>query len=76
MKGWACVINLFVVLLFQGAIYGMAQAIPDRSLVTEISQGFLDCLYSTEAVNSNSNHMNGKDHWDGSRPAPPPRAPS
>ncbi|XP_053307154.1 sphingosine-1-phosphate lyase 1 [Spea bombifrons] len=31
-----------------GAIYGMAQAIPDRSMVTEISQAFLDCLYSTE----------------------------
>lgn len=71
MKWWARVFNLFVVLLFQGAIYGMAQAIPDRSLVTEISRGFLDCLYSTEAVNSNSNHMNGKDHWDGSRRAPP-----
>lgn len=45
-----------------GAIYGMAQAIPDRSLVTEISRGFLDCLYSTEVRDSNSNHMNGKDH--------------
>uniref|UniRef100_A0A8C1MTR6 sphinganine-1-phosphate aldolase n=1 Tax=Cyprinus carpio TaxID=7962 RepID=A0A8C1MTR6_CYPCA len=31
-----------------GAIYGMAQSIPDRSMVTEVSQGFLDCLYSTE----------------------------
>ncbi|KAK7901692.1 hypothetical protein WMY93_018461 [Mugilogobius chulae] len=32
-----------------GAIYGMAQSIPDRSMVTEISRGFLDCLYSTES---------------------------
>lgn len=47
----------------------MAQAIPDRSLVTEISRGFLDCLYSTEVGNSNSNHMNGKDHWGGNGPA-------
>lgn len=54
----------------QGAIYGMAQAIPDRSLVTEISRGFLDCLYSTEMRDSNSsNHMNGKDHWGGNGPA-------
>ncbi|XP_066456571.1 sphingosine-1-phosphate lyase 1 [Eleutherodactylus coqui] len=31
-----------------GAIYGMAQTIPDRTLVTEISKAFLDCLYLTE----------------------------
>ncbi|KAM3606732.1 uncharacterized protein V6R79_022267 [Siganus canaliculatus] len=43
----------------KGAIYGMAQSIPDRSLVTEISRGFLDCLYSTEVPKSNNNHMNG-----------------
>ncbi|XP_027863445.1 sphingosine-1-phosphate lyase 1 isoform X1 [Xiphophorus couchianus] len=42
-----------------GAIYGMAQSIPDRSLVTEISRGFLDCLYSTEVSKSNVSHMNG-----------------
>uniref|UniRef100_A0A665TIE2 sphinganine-1-phosphate aldolase n=1 Tax=Echeneis naucrates TaxID=173247 RepID=A0A665TIE2_ECHNA len=42
-----------------GAIYGMAQSIPDRSMVTEISRGFLDCLYSTEVANSNVSHMNG-----------------
>ncbi|XP_061766794.1 sphingosine-1-phosphate lyase 1 [Nerophis ophidion] len=42
-----------------GAIYGMAQSIPDRSMVTEISRGFLDCLYSTEVSKSNTNHMNG-----------------
>ncbi|XP_034040546.1 sphingosine-1-phosphate lyase 1 [Thalassophryne amazonica] len=42
-----------------GAIYGMAQSIPDRSMVTEVSQGFLDCLYSTEVSKSNTNHMNG-----------------
>lgn len=52
-----------VLLLLQGAIYGMAQAIPDRSMVTEISRGFLDCLYSTEEPRSNTttttSHMNG-----------------
>uniref|UniRef100_A0A3Q2PKW5 sphinganine-1-phosphate aldolase n=1 Tax=Fundulus heteroclitus TaxID=8078 RepID=A0A3Q2PKW5_FUNHE len=42
-----------------GAIYGMAQSIPDRSMVTEISRGFLDCLYSTEVAKSNVCHMNG-----------------
>ncbi|XP_072247478.1 sphingosine-1-phosphate lyase 1 isoform X1 [Leuresthes tenuis] len=42
-----------------GAIYGMAQSIPDRSMVTEISRGFLDCLYSTEVPKSNTSHMNG-----------------
>uniref|UniRef100_A0A672GZF1 sphinganine-1-phosphate aldolase n=1 Tax=Salarias fasciatus TaxID=181472 RepID=A0A672GZF1_SALFA len=42
-----------------GAIYGMAQSIPDRSMVTEISRGFLDCLYSTEVPKLNSSHMNG-----------------
>ncbi|MEE6488538.1 hypothetical protein FKM82_015257 [Ascaphus truei] len=41
-----------------GAIYGMAQAIPDRSMVTEISQAFLDCLYSTEDPSS-SKQING-----------------
>ncbi|KAM4599324.1 sphingosine-1-phosphate lyase 1 [Fundulus diaphanus] len=42
-----------------GAIYGMAQSIPDRSMVTEISRGFLDCLYSTEVAKPNVCHMNG-----------------
>ncbi|XP_078463519.1 sphingosine-1-phosphate lyase 1 [Lampetra planeri] len=31
----------------KGAIYGMAQSIPDRSLITEITHGFLDCMFST-----------------------------
>ncbi|XP_034407319.1 sphingosine-1-phosphate lyase 1 isoform X2 [Cyclopterus lumpus] len=42
-----------------GAIYGMAQSIPDRSMVTEISRGFLDCLYSTEVSKPNTSQMNG-----------------
>ncbi|KAM9327053.1 sphingosine-1-phosphate lyase 1 [Gastrophryne carolinensis] len=41
-----------------GAIYGMAQTIPDRSLVKEISKAFLDCLYLTEAPSSNQ-QING-----------------
>lgn len=53
----------------QGAIYGMAQSIPDRSLVTEISHGFLDCLYSTElpkSAQSNGKAMtNGKAQTNG-----------
>lgn len=42
-----------------GAIYGMAQSIPDRSMVMEITRGFLDCLYSTEVPKTNISHMNG-----------------
>lgn len=41
----------------------MAQSIPDRSMVTEISHGFLDCLFSTEDPKAKNNHMNGKAHW-------------
>lgn len=37
----------------------MAQSIPDRSMVTEISRGFLDCLYSTEQPRSSRALMNG-----------------
>uniref|UniRef100_A0A8B9LVC0 sphinganine-1-phosphate aldolase n=2 Tax=Astyanax mexicanus TaxID=7994 RepID=A0A8B9LVC0_ASTMX len=50
-----------------GAIYGMAQTIPDRSLVTEISCGFLDCLYSTEVPKVQKNHHTSKrNHMNGS----------
>ncbi|XP_046885176.1 sphingosine-1-phosphate lyase 1 isoform X1 [Hypomesus transpacificus] len=45
-----------------GAIYGMAQSIPDRSMVTEISRGFLDCLYSTEVAKTSHMNGNGKAH--------------
>ncbi|KXJ12320.1 sphingosine-1-phosphate lyase 1 [Exaiptasia diaphana] len=31
-----------------GAIYGMAQSIPDRSMVSELACGFLDCMYNTK----------------------------
>ncbi|XP_040292091.1 sphingosine-1-phosphate lyase 1-like [Bufo bufo] len=41
-----------------GAIYGMAQTIPDRSMVSEISKAFLDCLYLTELPPS-VKHING-----------------
>jgi hypothetical protein len=33
---------------FQAAIYGMAQSIPDRSLVGEIAGTFFDAYYSTK----------------------------
>lgn len=49
-----------------GAIYGMAQSIPDRSMVTEVSQGFLDCLYSTEVPKIQStHHKDHKNHLNG-----------
>ncbi|XP_043911717.1 sphingosine-1-phosphate lyase 1 [Protopterus annectens] len=42
-----------------GAIYGMAQTIPDRSMVSEISRGFLDYLYSTDIPAADKTHTNG-----------------
>uniref|UniRef100_H3AW53 sphinganine-1-phosphate aldolase n=1 Tax=Latimeria chalumnae TaxID=7897 RepID=H3AW53_LATCH len=42
-----------------GAIYGMAQSIPDRSMVSEISRLFLDCLYTTDLPSTDNKHMNG-----------------
>lgn len=42
-----------------GAIYGMAQSIPDRSMVSEISRAFLDCLYSTDIPAADKMHKNG-----------------
>ncbi|GAA6111147.1 sphingosine-1-phosphate lyase 1 [Tachysurus ichikawai] len=49
-----------------GAVYGMAQSIPDRSMVTEISCGFLDCLYSTEVKkDQRNNHTSKKNHMNG-----------
>ena len=32
----------------RAAVYGMAQTIPDKSLVSELVTGFMDVLYSTE----------------------------
>uniref|UniRef100_A0A672LEG3 sphinganine-1-phosphate aldolase n=1 Tax=Sinocyclocheilus grahami TaxID=75366 RepID=A0A672LEG3_SINGR len=53
-----------------GAIYGMAQSIPDRSMVAEVSQGFLDCLYSTEVPKIQSkHHKNHKNHLNGNSKA-------
>ena len=36
-----------VFLFFQAAVYGMAQTIPDRSLVSEMGARFIDALYVT-----------------------------
>jgi sphinganine-1-phosphate aldolase len=33
----------------QAAMYGMAQSIPDRSIVSEIAAGFFDAYYNTAA---------------------------
>ncbi|ETE63813.1 Sphingosine-1-phosphate lyase 1 [Ophiophagus hannah] len=41
------------------AIYGLAQAIPDRNLVSEIAGGYLDSIYSTNPVPLADTHMNG-----------------
>ena len=32
----------------RAAVYGMAQTIPDKSLVSELVTGFMDVIYSTE----------------------------
>nr|XP_020638775.1 sphingosine-1-phosphate lyase 1 [Pogona vitticeps] len=42
-----------------GAIYGMAQAIPDRNMISEIAGAYLDCLYSTDVPPPADAHMNG-----------------
>ncbi|KAJ6657739.1 hypothetical protein lerEdw1_001926 [Lerista edwardsae] len=42
-----------------GAIYGMAQMIPDRNLISEISRVYLDCLYKTDTPPSADAHVNG-----------------
>ena len=39
------------VLSRQGALYGMAQSIPDRSLVSDIAGSFFDAYYSTKDKN-------------------------
>ena len=36
----------------RAAVYGMAQSIPDKSLVEELCTGFLDVIYSTNWFNS------------------------
>ena len=33
--------------LLQGALYGMAQSIPDRTIINQIAIGYLDAYYST-----------------------------
>ena len=44
----------------QGAIYGMSQSIPDRSLVSEICGLFLDACYTTnDPVTENGSTPNG-----------------
>ncbi|XP_066478040.1 sphingosine-1-phosphate lyase 1 [Tiliqua scincoides] len=42
-----------------GAIYGMAQMVPDRNVISEISRVYLDCLYKTDVSPSANTHMNG-----------------
>jgi len=37
-----------------GAIYGMAQAVPDRSIVDNIARCFIDTLYENKPLESSS----------------------
>ncbi|XP_015929132.1 sphingosine-1-phosphate lyase [Parasteatoda tepidariorum] len=41
----------------RAAIYGMAQQIPDRSLVSEITWAYLDACYSTMSVEKTTKHV-------------------
>ncbi|KAI8521052.1 Sphingosine-1-phosphate lyase 1 [Branchiostoma belcheri] len=45
----------------QGAIYGMAQAVPDRTLISEIAWGYLDCVYDTKRKEDDG-PVNGMHH--------------
>lgn len=46
---------------FQGAIYGMSQSIPDRSMVSQIVGLFLEACYSTKDAEPEMNgSKNGK----------------
>lgn len=40
----------------QAAVYGMAQALPDRSLISHFARHYLDGYYSTTQNNNSSNH--------------------
>lgn len=44
----------------QGAVYGMAQSIPDRSLVGDIAGLFFDAYYSTTVKQGKDVVKNGK----------------
>nr|XP_020457054.1 sphingosine-1-phosphate lyase 1-like [Monopterus albus] len=55
-KQWVRLIRKIPFVGVAGAVYGMAQSIPDRSIVTEAAWSYLDCLYSTE-VKTNTSHM-------------------
>ncbi len=35
-----------------GAMYGVSQTIPDRSVINEIAEGFIDILYSSFSLES------------------------
>lgn len=41
------------------AMYGMAQTIPDRSLVSELTGAYLDAMYDTTEYRSNGSFQNG-----------------
>ena len=47
----------FCYVTLQVAIYGMSQSIPDRSIVSELACGFLDCMYTIG--NAPPAHENG-----------------
>ncbi|GFN83171.1 sphingosine-1-phosphate lyase 1 [Plakobranchus ocellatus] len=47
-----------------GAIYGMAQSIPDRSLVNEIAGAFLEACYSTQPSHSVTNGVHALPNGD------------
>lgn len=57
VEGKVCyrvILELFILFFFkQMAMYGMAQALPDRSLVGEITRCWIDSMYYTPAIKEN-----------------------
>lgn len=46
-------IYFYSITFAQAALYGTAQAIPDRSLITEMARGYLAACYNTAMGESN-----------------------
>ncbi|XP_078576679.1 sphingosine-1-phosphate lyase 1-like [Branchiostoma floridae x Branchiostoma japonicum] len=45
----------------QGAIYGMAQSVPDRKIIADIAWGYLDCVYDIKRKDKDG-PVNGMHH--------------
>lgn len=41
---------LYLLTILQAAMYGMAQSIPDRSIVSDVAGIFFDAYYNTDTI--------------------------